>query len=58
MSIMSKERQPPPAEKADWSKVKDQSGYSDKGGHKSRSEANQPQHLNHWKKVERKQYGS
>lgn len=54
---MRKERQIPTAEKADWSKVKDTSPYSGKGGHKERSIANQPNHLNHWKKEERKQYG-
>lgn len=28
----------------------------DKGGHKERSIANQPNHLDHWKKVEHKNY--
>lgn len=30
--------------------------YCDKGGHRERSVANQPQHNNHWKKVERDDY--
>jgi hypothetical protein len=51
---MNKERQIPTAERQDWDKRKEGGGYSDKGGHKERSNANQPTHQEHWKKEEKK----
>jgi len=32
----------------------ERSHYSDKGGHRERSIANQPQHKDHWKKEDKK----
>lgn len=39
-------------DKREYQKEKDH--YSNKGGHKERSIANQPQHSTHWKKEEKK----
>jgi hypothetical protein len=36
----------------DWEDERDQH-YSDKGGHKERSLANQPSHKRHWQKIQR-----
>lgn len=39
-------------DKHDYQKERDH--YSDQAGHRARSEANDPKHLDHWKKEEKK----